>query len=485
MVDELRADLVRMPVEGDTVTLKVNEKRVGQIRDEVTDQTLDVIRKRVEAFGLVEPDVRKNGDTNIDIQLPGVRGAEVEAVRERIGQTARLGFRIVDRNPDAAAFFQKQDAALTEFQAKFPEKGRLLKLERDPTTTQFFVRAEAPLTAGPGDALAKNALFSFLKNVKVPDDHMVGYELVEHREGNVVKERYFRTYYLWSRADVTGDHLTRAMTLFETQGEPYVSIEFDAIGARQFEGVTEKYVGEYMAIMLDDEVSSAPVIKERIGGGRAKISMGGSRHPQEVLKEAQSLVTVLTHGAYKAPVHKVHDFEVGPSLGRDTIEAGVISLLVGVGAVFFFMLFYYRKSGLIANVGLILNVLFTVAILIGFNAALTMPGLAGIVLTVGMAVDANVLINERIREEMRTGKGPRAAVEAGYGRAFTAIFDSNLTTAISGVVLLNYSTGAVYGFAVTLLIGIVVTFVTQVFITRMMFDWWVERFRPERLSVGI
>ena len=335
------------------------------------------------------------------------------------------------------------------------------------------MRAEAPLTAGPGDALAKNALFSFLKNVKVPDDHMVGYELVEHREGNVVKERYFRTYYLWSRADVTGDHLTRAMTLFETQGEPYVSIEFDAIGARQFEGVTEKYVGEYMAIMLDDEVSSAPVIKERIGGGRAKISMGGSRHPQEVLKEAQSLVTVLTHGAYKAPVHKVHDFEVGPSLGRDTIEAGVISLLVGVGAVFFFMLFYYRKSGLIANVGLILNVLFTVAILIGFNAALTMPGLAGIVLTVGMAVDANVLINERIREEMRTGKGPRAAVEAGYGRAFTAIFDSNLTTAISGVVLLNYSTGAVYGFAVTLLIGIVVTFVTQVFITRMMFDWWV------------
>ena len=163
----------------------------------------------------------------------------------------------------------------------------------------------------------------------------------------------------------------------------------------------------------------------------------------------------------------------------------MISLLVGVGAVFFFMLFYYRKSGLIANVGLILNVLFTVAILIGFNAALTMPGLAGIVLTVGMAVDANVLINERIREEMRTGKGPLAAVEAGYGRAFTAIFDSNLTTAISGVVLLNYSTGAVYGFAVTLLIGIVVTFVTQVFITRMMFDWWVERFRPERLSVGI
>ena len=485
LIDDLRVDLTRLPTQGDKILLKISDKRVSAVRDEVVNQTLDVIRKRVEAFGLVEPDVRKNGDTDIDIQLPGVRGAQVEAVRERIGQTARLAFRIVDRSTEGTAFFKNQEAALKDFTEKYPEKGRLISLERDSNTSQWYLKAAAQVTRGPADALAQNAILSFLKNVKVTDDHMVGFEMVERRDGNIVQERFYRTHYLWSRADVTGEHLTRAMTLFESQGEPYVSLEFDALGAKQFEQVTEKNVNEHMAIMLDEEVNSAPVIKERIGGGRAKISMGGNRAPREILQEAQSLVTVLTHGAYKAPVHKVHDFEVGPSLGRDTINAGIMALLIGVAAVFFFMLVYYHKSGVIADIGLILNVLFTLAILVGFNAALTMPGLAGIVLTVGMAVDANVLINERIREEMRLGKGPRAAVEAGYSNAFSAIFDSNLTTAISGVVLLNYSTGPVYGFAVTLLIGIVCTFITQVFITRMMFDYYIEKFRPERLSVGI
>ena len=485
LVEELRTDLVRQPPQGNSISLKLNDQRFSAIRDEVVNQTLDVIRKRVEAFGLVEPDVRKNGDTDIDIQLPGVKGAQVEEVRRRIGQTARLAFRIVDRSPDAIEFFKNHEADLKAFQERFPEKGRLLHLDRDSTTGQWQVRSDAGVAPGPMDSIAKNAIYSFLKSIKVPDDHMVGIELVEQREGGVVKARYFKTVYLWSRADVTGDHLTRAMVLFESQGEPYVSLEFDATGAKLFEEVTEKNTNEYMAIMLDDEVNSAPVIKERIGGGRAKITLGGSRHPREVLKDAQSLVTVLTHGAYKAPVHKVHDTEVGPSLGRDTIEAGTLSLIVAVALVFLFMLIYYHASGLIADIGLILNVLFTVAILIGFNAALTMPGLAGIVLTVGMAVDANVLINERIREEMRLGKGPRAAMEAGYSRAFAAIFDSNMTTAIAGVVLLNYSSGPVYGFAVTLLIGIVVTFFTQIFVTRMMFDWYIDRLRPERLNVGI
>jgi len=485
LVEDLRGDLRRQIPSGNQVALRLDERRVAAIRDEIVDQTLDVIRKRIEAFGLVEPDVRKNGDTDIDIQLPGVRGAQVDQVRERIGQTARLAFRIVDRSPAAQNFFKGQEAALQAFRERYPEKGALLKMDRDSSTGQWYVRADAGIARGTGDALAKNALYSFLKTLTIDDDHMVGFELVEVREENLLKERFYRTHYLWSRADVTGDHLTRAMVLFETQGEPYVSLEFDSVGARLFEEVTEKNTGEYMAIMLDDEVNSAPVIRERIGGGRAKITLGGARHPREVLKEAQALVTVLTHGAYKAPVHKVHDFEVGPSLGRDTIRAGVVSLVVAVALVFLFMLFYYRGSGLIADIGLFLNVLFTLAILVGFNAALTMPGLAGIVLTVGMAVDANVLITERIREEIRAGKGPRSAVEAGYARAFTAIFDSNLTTAIAGVVLMNYSSGPVYGFAVTLLIGIVVTFFTQFYFTRVLFQWYLDKFRPERLSVGI
>lgn len=485
LVNDLRSDLIRLPPQGNKVLIKLNEKRVSAIRDEVVNQTLEVIRKRVQAFGLVEPDVRKNGDTDIDVQLPGISKEQIDLVRERIGQTARLTFRIVDKTQEGIAFFQNQAESLKAFQEKFPEKGKLLRMDRDRTTSQWYVAAQSSISPGPQDAIAKNALMSFIKTIKIPDDHMVGYELEEVRDGNIIKERFWRTHYLFSRADVTGDHLTRAMVLFDTTGEPYVSVEFNAEGAKLFEETTEKNVGEFMAIMLDDEVNSAPQIKEKIGGGRAKITLGGARHPSLVLREAQALVTVLTHGAYKAPVHKVHDTEVGPSLGRDTIEAGIISLIVAVALVFIFMTMYYHKSGLIADIGLILNVLFTVAILIGFNAALTMPGMAGIVLTVGMAVDANVLINERIREEMRLGKGPRGAVEAGYARAFTAIFDSNLTTAIAGVVLLNFASGPVYGFAVTLLIGIVVTFLTQVFITRMVFNWWVETYKPDRLSVGI
>jgi len=485
LVDDMRMDLIRLPPSGNEVEIHMMELRVSMIRDEVVDQTLEIIRKRIEAFGLVEPDVRKNGDTDIDIQLPGVKGRQVNEVRKRIGQTARLTFRIVDRNEKTAGFFNDRIDKLDAFKEKYPEKGRLLKVERDPNTTQWFLRADTGLKKGKGDALAKNALMSFLKTVKLGDDHLVGFELVEHKDGNVVKERYWRTHLLFSETRVTGDHVTRALVLFETQGEPYVSLEFNSEGARNFEQVTETNVGEYMAILLDDEVNSAPQIKERIGGGRAKISMGGARHPREILREAQSLVTVLTHGAYKAPVHKVHDFEVGPSLGQDTIDAGVFALVIAVIGVFLFMLVYYRTSGVIADIGLTLNILFILAILIGFNAALTMPGLAGIVLTVGMAVDANVLITERIREEMRLGKGPRASLEAGYSNAFSAIFDANLTTGIAGIVLLNFSSGPVYGFAVTLLIGIVVTFVTQVFITRMVFDWFIEKFRPERLSVGI
>lgn len=489
LVDELRSDLVRLPPSDNTVTLRLSENRVAAIRDEVVSQTLDVIRKRIEAFGLVEPDVRKSGDTDIDIQLPGIRGAQVEEVRARIGQPARLAFRIVDRSPDVAEFFKKQMDGLADFQQRFPEKGRLLKIERDPNTTQWYVRAEAGIRPGAGDALAKNALISFIKTLKLSDEHMVGFEMVERREGNIVQERFWRTHIVKAEARVTGDHLTRAMVLFEQTGEPYVSLEFDSIGARQFEEVTEQNVGEYLAIMLDDEVNSAPVIKERIGGGRAKITLGGARHPREILREAQSLVTVLTHGAYKAPVHKVHDFVVGPSLGTDTIRAGVIALIVAVAAVFLFMVVYYGGAGLVADLGLVLNVLFIVAILVGFNAALTMPGLAGIVLTVGMAVDANVLIIERIREEMRADSDkaakPRACLETGYGKAFSAIFDANLTTAIAGLVLLNFASGPVYGFAVTLLIGIVVTMFTQVWVTRVFYDWYLERFHPTRLSVGI
>ncbi|MBM4386463.1 MAG: protein translocase subunit SecD, partial [Deltaproteobacteria bacterium] len=471
--DRLYAGFMRLPDEGNSVTLKLNDASISEIRDSVVEQTLDVIRKRVEAFGLVEPDVRKTGDTDIDIQLPGVGKEEMEMVREKIGQTAQLAFRIVD-NEGGSNFFETKKADLRKFRNKYPEKGRELDIQFDPGLKQWYLKAAK-----------KSDLLAFLREIKIPDDHVVGYELIEKKEGNIVTEKFFRTYYMHEKADVTGDHLTRANVFFEQAGEPYVSLDFDAQGAKQFEEVTSKNVGKYLAIMLDEEVNSAPVIKEAISGGRARITMGGSRHPREILRDAQALVTVLTHGAYKAPVHKVHDFEVGPSLGKDTIRAGTTSLIVGTIAIFVFMVLYYSLGGLIADLGLIFNIIFLLAILISFNAALTLPGLAGIVLTIGMAVDANVLINERIREELRLGKTPRAAVDAGYNRAFWTIFDANITTALAALVLLNYTSGPIYGFAVTLLIGIACTFFTQVFMTRMFFNYILERYKPSRLSVGI
>ena len=486
--DKLRRDFVRLPPEGNSIVLKLSDKSVIQIRDEVVNQTLDVIRKRVEAFGLVEPDIRKSGDTDIDIQLPGLDKEQMAIIRERIGQAAHLAFRIVDRSPEMKLFFKKHRPDLEKFKKKYPMKGSMLfQTDRDidRATGQYYVRAECDLKRGKNDPVALNALESFVSTLKLPPDRMVGYELVEIKNNNIIKRRYWRTHIVWAKAGVTGDHLTRAMVLFDRRNRPYVSIEFDSVGAKLFERVTEKNVGEYMAIMLDNQVFSAPVIKERIAGGRARITLGGAKPTREVLKEAQSLVTVLTHGAYKAPVHKVHDFEVGPSLGSDTIRAGIIALSVGTVLIFLFMLVYYEVGGLVADIGLFFNILFTLAILVGFNAALTMPGIAGIVLTVGMAVDANVLINERIREEMRLGKGPKAAVDAGYARAFWTIFDANVTTALAGVVLLNYSSGPIYGFAVTLLIGIVVTFFTQVYITRIITNWYIDRFKPTRLRVGI
>lgn len=481
----LRSDLVRMPPRVNRIILKLSDRSVVQIRDEVVNQTLDVIRKRVEAFGLVEPDIRKNGDTDIDVQLPGVSKDQMKMIRERIGQSAQLTFRIVDRKEPAKSFFKVHKDDLEKFKKKYPVKGAMLHLDVNHTTEQYIIRADCDLRRGRNDPVAMNAIESFINSLKMPSNLMVGYEMVEHKEDNIIKSRTWNTYLVFARAGVTGEHLTRASASFDQQGKPFVSVEFDSAGARLFGKVTEDNVGEYMAIMLDNEVFSAPVIKERIPGGRARITMGGARPQREVLKDAQSLVTVLTHGAYKAPVHKVHDFEVGPSLGSDTIHAGVVALSVGMLLVFIFMLIYYEMGGVVADIGLLFNVLFILAILVGFNAALTMPGIAGIVLTVGMAVDANVLINERIREEMRLGKGPKAAIEAGYGKAFWTIFDANVTTALAGVILLNYSSGPIYGFAVTLLIGIVVTFLTQVYLTKVLSTYYINKFKPVKFRVGI
>ena len=282
-----------------------------------------------------------------------------------------------------------------------------------------------------------------------------------------------------SRTSLTGDQLADARVRINTArfNEPYVFIKFDGVGAKRFEQLTAANVGKRMAIVLDDTIYSAPVINEKIAGGDAMIS--GSFTEQE----ATDLAIVLRAGALPAPIKVLEERTVGPSLGQDSIDKGVLSALVGGLLLLVAMAVYYRWSGWIANVALALNLVFILALLSLFKATLTLPGIAGIVLTTGMAVDANVLIFERIREELRQGKNPRAAVESGFGKAFLTIIDANVTTLIAALVLFQFGTGPVKGFAVTLSVGIISTLFTAVFISRAVFDYFVESRNVKRLSV--
>jgi preprotein translocase subunit SecD len=277
---------------------------------------------------------------------------------------------------------------------------------------------------------------------------------------------------------MTGEYIADARVRPSTQLQgPYVELILNASGARLFEQITGANVRRRLAIVLDNRVYSAPVIQERIGGGRASIT--GSFD----IKEARDLAIILRAGALPAPVEIVEERTVGPSLGQDSIRQGVNSFIVGGALVLVFMIAYYKGAGVVAVVALLFNVLFLIAILAGFQAVLTLPGIAGIVLTVGMAVDANVLINERIREELRAGRAPRSAVEAGYQHALPAILDSNVTTFLSGVILFQFGTGPIKGFAVTLCVGILTTVITAVYLTRIYYDYRANSRKLARVSV--
>jgi preprotein translocase subunit SecD len=235
-----------------------------------------------------------------------------------------------------------------------------------------------------------------------------------------------------------------------------------------------------MATILDNTVKSAPIIESKLGK-RIRITLGGYGNPMAQQEEAKDLVGVLKSGALPAPLHQTFEKKVGPTLGRDAINKAKFSMTIGSVAVVLFMLIYYRKAGFIADVAMVLNILYMVAIMAGFEATLTLPGIAGLVLTVGMAVDANIIIYERIREELRAGKSPRAAVDAGFARAFWTVFDAHVTNFVAGVVLYSYGSGPIRGFAVTLLVGIVTNLFTSVWVSRGMFSLLVDRKKPAQL----
>jgi preprotein translocase subunit SecD len=277
---------------------------------------------------------------------------------------------------------------------------------------------------------------------------------------------------------LTGALLTEARVEIDSQyNEPYVSIKFDKKGGRIFERITGEHIKERLAIILDNTVYSAPVIQDRISGGEARIT---GRFTTE---EARDLAIVLRAGALPAPVNILEERTVGPSLGADSISSGIFSMCVGGLLVILFMLLYYKGAGLLANFALVLNLLFIAGGLAGFQATLTLPGIAGIILTIGMAVDANVLIFERIREELNIGKTPRSAVNAGYNKATLTILDANVTTLIAALVLFQFGTGAVKGFAITLSLGVLASLFTALILTRVIFDFLMVKVKIKRLSI--
>ena len=412
------------------VSYTLKESEVKNIKAGAVDQALETIRNRIDQFGVAEPVIHRQAENEVVVQLPGVK--EPERAIEIIGKTARLEFRLLDDQSPVAAELP---------QSIFPE-------EEERVITQF---------AG-----------------KIPPGEMLFGRVVDEETGRVRKIPYL----LKKDVLLTGDLLTEARVSIDQRfNEPYVSIRFNTEGARIFEEVTGKNVGKRLAIILDNNVYSAPVIRERIAGGDAQIS--GSF----TLDESRDLAIVLKAGALKAPLKMLQNITVGPSLGRDSIEAGKLAGLLASIVVILFMLVYYKVSGLIADLAVLLNILLLLGAMASLNATLTLPGIAGIILAVGMAVDSNVLMFERMREELRTGKTPKAAVESGYNKAFWTIFDSHVTTLITSAVLFQFGTGPIKGFAVTLSLGVAINLFTALIGTKTIFDLLHTKREVRRLSI--
>ncbi len=467
---------------GNTLTMQLTNEAVETLRSESVNQARDTISNRIDELGVGERSVMSR-DQNVIVELPGQDEAAFNRIRQIIARTARLEFRIVD---DVSAESENLLTGLTDVPEALERQSEVgaTGTAGSQKVVTFLVARGAEERQALSDYLRKlereNRLPSQLQLV------MGRYEGVDEEEPGAVQQEAWRTYLLERHSDVTGDSVQDAVVQFDPQTQqPEVNIRFDGQGATAFERLTERNVQRRMAIVLDDKVESAPVIQTRIGGGRCRITMGGGlRSFAEIQHDAQDLVTVLRAGALPAPIRAANEQLIGPSLGADAVQQGRMGAIYGILAVFLFMGLYYQVAGIIANLMVLFNILFLLAILAAWEGTLTLPGIAGIALTVGMAVDANVLITERIREELRLGKSVRSAVEQGYDRAFWSIFDGQLTTAIAGIVLWQYGTGPLKGFATTLLIGIATSLFTGVFCSKICFDWLVRGIKVQRLAVG-
>ena len=403
-------------VEGDNVYLDLSlaTTRIAGLRGNAVERALETIRNRIDqsGFGVREPVITQQGESNILVELPGVK--DPERALELIGRTAQLEFKLVD------------EGAVQTSTGAAPEGDEVLPM-----------RQRSAEGGGPSSIIVKK------------------------------------------QALLTGDMVTDAQVQIgggQFHTGTSVAMEFSSEGARVFEKVTGENVGKQLAIVLDNVVYSDPVIKERISG-RAQIE------GHFTVDEAKDLANVLRNGALPAPVNLIQNTTVGPTLGQDSIRKGVDAAILGGILIIAFMIFYYKGSGIVADVALFLNLIYLLGAFAAFQATMTLPGIAGIILTMGMGVDTNVLIFERIREELRSGKTVRAAVDGGYSKAWVTILDAHITTLITTVILFIFGTGPIKGFAITLAIGIVINLFIAVFGSKAIFDWIIARYKPRSLSI--
>jgi len=456
-------------------------KVIQDFQAKAVEQAEKTIRNRVDKWGVSEPDIKRKANNQIQIQLPGFK--DPEKAKELLGRTAQLEFKITD---DESAVL---DPVRTELQA-CPNGPEGIQLPLPQTGCWMVEGVELPsgvqrqvtyLAASRRQDI-EAAIDKTLKP-RIGRDQEIGIGEVTVGQGPI-KDRYYRTYLLRAKTELTGDYISDARASVDNSkgvGEPVVVFTMSPEGGRLMEKLTSENLHRRMATVLDSVVETAPYIQSKISTN-GQITLGSGRNYQERFEEANEIALVLKAGALPAPVTIFEERTVGATLGPELIRSGTVAALVGLAAVMLFMLLYYRGSGLIADAALVENGLLVLAIMSLLGSTLTLPGIAGFVLTLGMAVDANVLINERIREELRAGKTVRQAVDQGYDKVFWTIVDSHVTALVAGVVLMQYGSGPVRGFAVTLIIGLLASMFTSIVVTRVIVDWFTRR-DTARLSV--
>ncbi len=486
--------------------------------DDAINRVLEILQNRVDQFGVSEPTIQKQGKHRIVVELAGIQDSE--RARALLQSTALLEFYLVKNVAVTNEIIAQLDNALrsdndqsTPKEKKTTEKEDKNTEDQSTTVSELFgetepnasdsdndtnlddIFAEAPfsglLTSIPGDmGIEEKNIYAFKKLLEEPEvqsklnnadgQFLLSQEAETASANEAVK--FYRLYYLEKRPELTGGIVEEAQANLGSlgggsAGQPVVSLTMNSEGSRTWSRVTGANVGERIAIVLDQKVHMAPSIREKIPGGRTQIEGFAN------INEAKDLAIILRAGALPAPVNIIEERIVGPSLGADSITQGTQAVLIGLVTVLVFMLVYYRLAGTVADFALIWNILLVLAVLASLQATLTLPGIAGLILTVGMSIDANVIIFERIREELRKGKTPKAAIDAGYDRALTTIIDANVTTLIASLVLYQFGTGPIKGFATVLFWGILISMFTAVFITRTIFSAYVSRKTITSLSI--